>query len=191
MKKKKKEKKLDYFIIIMTGAMLLLLIGWIIKDFKPKNDTKETPIIEKYDVDDFTKIDLKKALELIKENKLSFIYIGYEGCNACDKFVPHLAKISQSYDMTVYYINIKEIDTNSKDWKKFTDKITKKITLNTQIDEERKSETKTIGKFLYENNYTPTFVVMKANKCIDGSVGGMINQNLINFLDKVGFKKSS
>ncbi len=188
---KKKKAKGDLFLIIMTAAMFLLLAIWIIKDLKPSKIEETAPITEAYSVNDFKKTDLKEILNLIKGDNLTFVYIGYEGCDACDKFVPKLAKVTQNYDMEVYYLDIKSVDKKSQEWKTFTNKLSKKVSIATKSDEETSSETKTIGKFLYENGYTPTFVVLKSNKFINGNIGGMDVEKLHSFLNDAGYEKNS
>ncbi len=190
-KNKQSEVKLDKFIVFMTIALFILLIVWIIKDNKKPDVDSQPDAVEKAGIKSFNKIDLKEALNAIKNDELTFIYIGYEGCAPCDAFAPILATISKGYDMKVNYMDIHEIDKDSKEWKTFTDKLNKTVDLSTKSNDKTKKETKTIGKFLYENGYTPTLVVLKSNKIVDGHVGGFSADNLKTFLDDAGFEKNS
>ena len=188
-KKKKTNKKIfDRFIVFMSAALLVFLIIWIITDNK-KDSSKETDVTAPKSVLDFNAITVSEALELIKSKDLTFIYIGYEGCIPCDNFVPTLAETADYYDMTVYYIDRKSIDMKSKDWKKFTDKLTKEVSLSIKQTGKSKETTKTIGAFLYDEGYTPTFVVLKDNKLVDGNIGAMNSAKLQIFLTKAGFKE--
>ena len=193
MKKKRQspKSKVDIFLVIMTIATVLLLVIWIIKDLNPQDNIEETTVIEQYGIDDFKKSTLADIQQLIKKDSLSFIYIGYKGCGACDDFASTLSRVSQRYNMDVYYLDIKEIDKSSKEWKTFTEKLTKKVSISTKEDEKTYTHTKTIGKFLYENGYTPSFVVFKSNKFINGNIGGMEVEKLYEFLEEAGFEKNS
>ena len=189
-KKKKKNNNKDKFIIFMTIALVLLLIIWIISDNR-KIDNKKTTPIEQKTTEFFNKVSVSDALKIINEDKLTFIYIGYEGCSACYSFVPRLSDVATEYNITVNYIDYKEIDKSSNDWKVFTSKFTKEQTINIQKDDDISTTTKKIGDFLYEDGYTPTFAVFKSGKMIDGNVGGKKRPDLRTFLNEAGYTKNS
>ena len=196
MKKQMKTKKtIDnsnrVFIIFMTIAMIVLLIAWIVKDPNMFKKGKETGVTEKPSYNKLNEISVSDALELIESDALTFIYIGYEGCASCDKFTPNLVEISSKYDMKVYYINIKKVDIKSKEWASFTKLLTEKVTLELTVDGKSVKKTKTIGKFLKEDGYTPSFVVLRSNKYVSGHIGALYKEKLETFLDKSGFAKNS
>ena len=187
--KKEKRIHIDIFTIFMSISLVLLLVVWIIKD-NPKQ--KKVEILENTNiktVSEFEKKTLKDVNEIIKSKELVFVYLGYEGCGSCDKFVPTLDEVADDYNIKVLYIDTKLLDKNSKEWSAFTAKLTKKITLNLKINGEAKKITKTIGKFLADDGYTPTFVVFKDNKIIDGNIGGLSKDKLSEFLENAGYKK--
>ena len=192
-KKKSKKKTIDesnkVFIIIMTIALLALLVIWIVKDANIAKDGKETPVTEKADYSIFSKTTVSSALKMAKEKTPTFIYFGYEGCEACDSFTSTLKTINDEYDIKMYYINTKSLDRNSSDWKKLTNMFTKEVKLNLKKDGVNLEQTKTIGKFLYEDGYTPTFVVVKEGKLVNGNIGKMTQESLEEFLDNAGFSK--
>ena len=184
MKNQKIKNKTDFFIICMTIAMIMLLIVWVIKD-STKEKVTELEIIEQLGLETFNKHNLDEIIEIIKNEKLTYVYIGYKGCGSCDKFVPILASVSKDYNLNINYLDMKEIDKASKQWKNFTNMITKEITLTVQNEGEKESQTKTIGKFLYEKGYTPTLLVFKDNKFVDGNMGAMNEAKLQKFLETV------
>ena len=191
MAKKKRKKQIDdsnkVFIIFVTIALVVLLVVWVVKDNKNVGSSEETPVTIPASVNSFTKVSLSQLLNIINDDKLTFVYLGYEGCRACDKFVPTLVTVKDEFDMEVYYINTKELDRNSSEWKKFTNLLTKEVTLDLKKDGSNKKYTKTIGKFLYEEGYTPTFVVLKKGKIIDGNIGAMKYEDLKEFIGNAGF----
>ena len=186
-KKKNNVKKSDKFIIFMTIAFVLLLVVWIIKDNYHPKDKGGTPVTEINYLDGFVKVNLTEILEQITKDDLSFIYLGYEGCDACNAFAPILAGVTEEKNIKVFYIDTKNIDRSSKEWTKFTDKLTKKVELSIKDGEKTTTEKKTIGKFLYDNGYTPTFLVFKKGKFIDGNIGGMSSEDLKAFLESAGY----
>ena len=188
-KKKESNNENKLFIIFMTIALVVLLVVWIIKDTDFIKFAKETAVTKSNKETPLTKVTLLKALELIKEDKLVFIYLGYDGCSYCNKFTPSLKQTVSKYDMKLYYIDIKENDLKSKDWEKFTGKLNKKFTLNLEIDGKKVKQTKKIGEFLKEKGYTPSFVVFKNNKLVDGYIGALYKEKLEEFLDNAGFTK--
>ena len=192
-KKKRNKKTMDSsnktFIIFMTIALVVLLVVWIVKDTNIFKFNKETGVTEVDYNKKLNEVSLSDALELIQSDKLVFIYIGYEGCSSCDKFTPNLIEIANNYDMKVYYIDIKKVDLDSKEWTTFTNKLTKKITLNIKENGKTKKKTKKIGEFLKNEGYTPSFVVLKNNKFVDGYIGALYKEKLEDFLDNAGFKQ--
>ena len=188
-KSKKNKNKTDRFILFMTIACIILLIVWVVKDNYHPKDREVTPVIEESYYESFDKITVANANKMIMEDELTFIYFGYQGCNACDIFAPILKTVTDEYDMKVKFINTKEIDRKSKEWKKLTDKMTKKQKISTKNDDTVKNENKTIGDFLYENGYTPTVVIFKNNKLVDGHVGGLNSVDLIKMIESAGFNQ--
>lgn len=190
-KKKKKNNNKDKFIIFMTIALVLLLVIWIISDNRKIGNSKRTTQTEEKTTESFNKVTVSDAIELINKDELTFIYIGYEGCSACSSFVPKLSDVAEEYDITVNYLNYKEIDKSSNDWKTFTSKFTKEQIINIQKDDDISTTTKMIGDFLYEDGYTPTFAIFKSGKMIDGNVGGKKRPELRTILNDAGYTKNS
>lgn len=194
-KKKKKNNKtkhsVDRFVLIMTIALVGLLVLWVIKDNKQMSDDKKVEQTYESTTKDFTKIGINSGIELISSEKLSFIYIGYEGCSACESFVPRLAEVAKDYDMEVYYINFKEIDRDKSNWKDFTNKFTIKQKINIQEDDNAVSSEKTIGEYLYNEGYTPTIAIFKSNKMVDGHIGKLTRSEIREMLNNAGFKENS
>lgn len=188
-KSKKKQKNKDYFLIFVFIALVVLLVLWVIKDNKKINSNEKTSVTEENITNIFDSINVEKALELIKSDELSFIYIGYEGCSACESFVPKLNDVKDEFKISVNYLNYKKIDKESNEWKSFTSKLTKKQTITIKNEDTTETKSKTIGEFLYNEGYTPTFIVFKSGKMLDGNIGGMTRKELREFLTNVGYEQ--
>ncbi len=188
MKTKKKKIKTDRFIIFMTVACLALLITWVIVDNKKIANDKDTQTPEISSID-FHEVSLEEALKIINSGELSLIYIGYEGCAPCDRFAPRLDDVAKEYNIRVNYLNYKDIEKTSKDWEDFTKKFTKQQTINIKNEEDISSNTKTIGRFLFEDGYTPTFAIFKHSEMIDGNIGGKKRAELRELLENAGYEK--
>lgn len=187
---KKQKPKIDKFLILIGVLLIVLLIVSMIKDNKNLKDNEETKVVEEIKTTEaFKKISLSEGLEIIKSDKLSFVYIGYEGCDACENFVPKLVDVSKEYGIEVNYLNFKELDKKSKEWSIFTKKLTKKQKIQIKTSEE--AVTKTIGNFLKDEGYTPTFVIFKNGKMVDGNIGGLSRANLRLFLENSGYSKKA
>ncbi|MBQ4583671.1 MAG: thioredoxin family protein [Bacilli bacterium] len=188
-KKKIQAKKVDKFLIVIGILLVILLIISLIKDNKELKDNKSTELKEEIKTTEaFNKSTLSEVLELIKSEEITFIYIGYEGCEPCELFVPKLVDVSKEYGIEVNYLNFKELDKKSKEWSTFTKKLTKKQEIEIKGKD---AVTKTIGAFLKDEGYTPTFVIFKDGKLIDGYIGGLSRAELRTFLDEAGYSKKA
>ena len=186
---KKQNKKTDKFLIVIGILLVILLIISMVKDNKEMKDNKQTELIEEVKTTEaFTKTTLSEVLETIKKEELSLVYIGYEGCEPCELFVPKLIDVSKEYGIEVNYLNFKELDKKSKEWSTFTKKLTKKQEIEIKGKD---AVTKTIGAFLKDEGYTPTFVIFKDGKLIDGYIGGLSRAELRTFLDEAGYSKKA
>ena len=194
MSKNKSKKRVNSdsnkaFLIIMTIALVLLLGVWIVKDGSLFNKKKETDVTGSANYNSFKTVTISKVLDLIKGKEPVFIYFGYKGCNACDKFTPILTDLLDEYDFDVYFLNIKELDSKSSEWKDFTKKLTKKLTIVIKKDGQNIQYNKKMGDFLYDNGYTPSFAVFKDGKFVDGNIGILQIDDLKEFLNNAGFSK--
>lgn len=94
------------------------------------------PTIEDYqaEVKVFEKVTPAQAEELLEENTGQIVYIGFESCPYCRKFVHKLSPLAEEKELDVYYIDAKDAE--------HTEEI---------ADFREKYEIKTVPGFLYSS----------------------------------------
>ena len=190
MKKKSKNKsnkKTDKFIAFVTIALVVLLIVWVIKDNIMIK--KNSEIVSPYA--DFNEITVKSAIDKIDQTGLTLVYVGYDGCSACEDFVVKLASLAKDYDVVVYYVDYKSADKESDEWKTFTSKLDLSTSITIEKDGEEKTETKAIGEFLEEKGYTPVLAIFDSGRMVNGSIGNIDEDSLETKLESAGYVKNS
>lgn len=70
-------------------------------------EEEKKALIKRYEenVSSFKEIHPKKADELLEEKSGKIVYIGFNKCPFCQKFVDKLGPLAKEKDLTVYYVD--------------------------------------------------------------------------------------
>ncbi len=182
-----KLRNLTFIVILGFVITFALIIGLYVKDGKSTrdadtdntNNTSETT--EEYDVSKMNEVSVEEAVDLFDKDGLSVLYIGRKNCAHCVETVPVLNEVQKELNYTTQYLDLgklmtenyvynKETEKTELDWsgvqkdiKPLTDLITVKGTANGNEGK--------IGDLFYEGGYTPTIVIIKDGKAVDGFIG--------------------
>lgn len=169
-----KIRNLTYIVILGFVVLGLLIIGLYFKDGKTSSNSDGTTTsggsttTTEYDVSKMNKVDIEGALALFKEKGTHVLYIGRSTCSVCVTTVPVLNKVQDELKYTTNYLEIEV--TNAKpwtEWQKELKDLTDKFTPETKVN----NEEGTIGELFYSKGYTPTIVIIKDGKVVDGFIG--------------------
>ncbi len=122
----------------------------------PNNDSEYDQIIKNFET-----VTAEEALDLYDRQGTYVLYIGRKGCSHCEKMVPSLKELQDELGYKTYYYELTE--SFREDAKDLAEKFTLKLKVNGEED--------TIGNLLIENGYTPTVVIIKDGKTVDGFIG--------------------
>lgn len=168
-------KKLTYIVIVGFAITILLLIGLYFKEESSttsNNDTSTTTNnTNTYDVSKMNKVSVAEAKALFDKKGLQVLYIGRENCSACVKTVPVLNKVQEELKYTTNYLDLQTISNWKSDLKELSELFTAKTTVTTTINGELKTLNDTIGNIFLEYGFTPTIVIIKDGKAVDGFIG--------------------
>lgn len=120
---------------------------------------------------DLTFINYDEYKELIKSNEANIVVVGQTGCSYCTSAKPVLNKIAKKYDITINYLNIRDMDEDT--YNEFKENLGKY-----GYDEESYVQEGSIG--------TPTTLIFKEEKVIDYIAGSVANVKYVNLFKKVG-----
>ena len=182
-----KLRNLTFIVIFGFVITLALIIGLYVKDGKTDRGTTDTTgnnttdTSENYDVSKMNEVSVSEAVKLFDEKGTSILYIGRSNCSHCVETVPVLNEVQKELNYTTQYLDLgklmtenyvynKETEKTELDWsgvqkdiKPLTDLITVKGTANGNEGK--------IGDLFYEGGYTPTIVIIKDGKAVDGFIG--------------------
>lgn len=160
--------KILIVIAVINTILLLIAIG---EDGSTKKTATNTTTQEQesteYDVSGLDAIDANAFLSLFSDKKsgTNIIYLGREGCSYCTAFLPHLKQAQSDLNFTAKYLDI------------------------SAVSEEDANKITALNDFLSTNyGYTPIVIVTKDGKYVDGSVGYLEYDELVDFLNKSGVK---
>ncbi len=160
--------------IAIIAVVIISLVIAIIIAFTDR--TKEE---EKLDTSLFNVLTTREAIEMMEKNtsqKAKFFYIGREDCSACKEFNPYIRYSLGLAKYEIFYIELNRI----KDDEEAYNTLVKKLSEYEYVYE---GETKTFDNYL---GYTPMLFIVKNNKLIYGSIGGMKSQELADLVTKYG-----
>lgn len=171
--------------IILICILILIVVGvlasTIYNSSKIKN--KETNMgVETMELRDFIEVDLDEVMEMINAKKGFVLYVGYTGCQACEKYSPILKRVQSQNEVDTYYLDYKSIDKKSKEWKTLTNKIDVEQKLTISKDGEKVTIDDKIGNIMKEHGYTPVTIVFENGKCVNAHIGSMSSSQVTNFL---------
>lgn len=168
-----KLRNLTYITVLGFIILGLLIIGLYFKDGKtttggstttPGGNTGTT----EYDVSKMTKVDIDGALALFDKKGTHVLYIGRSTCSVCVSTVPVLNKVQEELNYKTNYLEVEVSKAKPwTDWQKELKDLTDKFTPQTKVN----SDEGTIGELFYEHGYTPTTVIIKNGKVVDGFIG--------------------
>ena len=86
-------------------------------------EEEKKELINNYEdnVSSFKKIHPEKADELLEEKSGQIVYIGFNKCPFCQKFVAKLGPLAEKKDLTVYYVDRRDSE-NEKAVEEFREK---------------------------------------------------------------------
>lgn len=169
-----KIKNLTYIVLMGFLVVGILVIGLYFKSDN-KNDNYGTTNnnstttnngsdnTTSYDVSKMKAVDAKAALDLYKEKGTHVLYIGRSNCSVCVTILPLLNKLQEELNYTTNYYDLNQ----SKNWKSDMEELINKFTVNATVN----SEEGTIAKLFGDHGYTPTVIIIKDGKTVDGFIG--------------------
>ncbi len=127
------------------------------------------------------KVDVEGALDLFDDGKTHVLYIGRSTCSVCVKMVPVLNEAQSNYDYRTNYLEIGvSEDKTWSDWQKELKPLTDKMNIAATAN----GEEGTLGELFYNKGYTPTIVIIKKGKVVDGFIGYKSLDSFKAILDK-------
>lgn len=166
-------KRLTVIVTIGFVVTILLLIGLYFKDGASTNTSTNNPTTEntEYDVSKMNKVSVNEAKALFDKKGLQVLYIGRENCSACVKTVPELNQVQEELKYTTNYLDLKSLSDWKTEMKELTDLFTVKTTVKTTINGEAVTLNDEIGKIFIKYGFTPTIIIIKDGKMVDGFIG--------------------
>lgn len=183
--KSKLVKKTDYkkeILILLTFFVIVGVIISTIVNSSNISDKKEQNGIETMELRDFIEIDIDNVIEKINNNETFVLYVGYPGCQACEKYNPILKRVQTQNENDTFYLDYKLINKKSKNWTKLTSSINIKQKLIISEDEKEKTIDDTIGNIMKKYGYTPVTIYFVDGKCVNAHIGSMSSSEIESFL---------
>lgn len=173
---KDKIRNLTYVLIVGFTITTILLIGLYFKKDVKKDTTSTTTVTDNgdstsgdssipdtYDVSKMKSVTIKEAEDLFSKKGTYILYIGREGCSYCRKTVPVLNEVQEELGYTTYYFDISTTSNYKTELKTLASKFTFETTANGTKGE--------LGELFISKGWTPTIVVIKDGKNVDGFFG--------------------
>ena len=135
-----------------------------------------------YDVSMMEKASIKDILKMFDDKSTKVIYVGRSTCGACVAFLPVLVQAQNDYNYKTVYLNSDTISSSSEGYSDFIKKLDKQYTMNVN----GQNVTDEFGTFF---GYTPTVIIIKNGKMLDGTIGSDSYANFSAFLEKNGITK--
>ncbi len=187
MKEKDFQKKVLTCLYIIIALICLNIIVVLCKGHvtfssnSTSNDTEETAT--EYDVSMMETVDLNTMLnDVFKREDIQVVYMGRKTCSHCVSFLPSLQKAQEELGYKTVYLDIETVDTSSSEFEEFKNKLDMQYTM-TENGEEK---TDTYGSFY---GYTPAVFLYQNGKMVDGKIGGLDYDKLIDWLKDNGIGK--
>ncbi len=167
-----KIKNLTYIVLIGFLVLGILVIGLYFKGdnnnsssngSNPTSSGSSDNSTVSYDVSKMKAVNVSEALALFNEKGTHILYIGRSNCSVCVSLVPLLNKLQEELNYTTNYYNLLQTSNWKTDMKELISKFTVETTVN--------GETDTITKLFGDHGYTPTVVIIKDGKVVDGFIG--------------------
>ncbi len=133
------------------------------------------PDVERVDTSMFQVVTVKEALELFEKDTANLLVISTSTCSATINYVPSL-QIGQAKDSyNTYYLDLDEVNADSKEFKELLDKLDIEYNLNGKV-----------AKFSEFMGATPMNVIIKNKKMVHGYIGSMDTATLHTYTSLYG-----
>lgn len=146
-------------LVVVNISITLVLLG----DTGTTDSGEDLP---EYDVSTFTEITAEDYVNLFKSDEFALVYIGREDCGYCRYFIPVLKEAQETYDFTVYYLDMNKLSQET-------------FTMLQNLDPEIKEN---LGQ-------TPYTIISKNGKIVDSFLGYGEISKFGPFLETNGIKK--
>lgn len=150
-------------------VLLATLVVFLIIKFFPREEESN------YDTSMFNVVELANADDLFTDNVDKVLFIGREGCSACEYFLPILQISMAKYHFYVSYLDVNSIDYESEDYQEFIKHLDYTYTLQGNTD-----------KFSAFMGTTPMFIIIKNNKMVYGYIGTMSEATIEAMISQYG-----
>lgn len=135
-----------------------------------------------YDVSMMKEVDISDVLDMFKDTKGTYVlYIGRSDCSACITYLPSLQQAQANLGYTTQYLDLNKLDTKSSNYESLVSKLTLKYTMTISGTE----QTETFGKWM---GYTPMTIIIKNGKMVDGEIGAITYDTLVDMLKENGIE---
>jgi len=96
-------------IWIIFMFILIVILSFMISEYKRREEIKKYYSIDVLDTSKYNKITTDDFMELVSKNELSFVYIGKNNCDNCQKQSEVLNELIKEYNIKVNYLSIVKI----------------------------------------------------------------------------------
>ena len=96
-------------IWIIFMFILIVILSFMISEYKRREEIKKYYSIDVLDTSKYNKITTDEFMELVSKNELSFVYIGKNNCDNCQKQSEVLNELIKEYNIKVNYLSIVKI----------------------------------------------------------------------------------
>ncbi len=194
-------KNLTLIVLIGFIVIALLQIGLY---FRPAsnasstntNDNTDTTATDNYNelAKNFTNVSIDEAVKLFDEKGTHVLYIGRSSCGVCQSIISSLVEVQNELNYKTYYYDLgvpmEENQIYSEEYQQMItnwpaiQKIIKPLTDLVTFETEANGVTDTCGKLFYDNGYTPTVIIIKDGKAVDGFIGGHSKDQITELVKK-------
>lgn len=94
-------KKISLLLVLIV--IVSLFVACTPEKSEPEGPAESANIDYATVVKDFREVSITEAREEAEKGEEFYLYIGYEGCPYCEKFVPVLAEAMKKHDLTILY----------------------------------------------------------------------------------------
>lgn len=166
-----KIKNLTFITVLGFVLLGVLIIGLYFKGDSKKNTTNtnnsgtQSSAELEYDkvAANFKSVTAAQALDLFNQKGTYVLYIGRNDCSVCQSYVSVLKEVQDDLNIKANYYDLNTAKNFKTELKDLSAKFTVKTTANNEKD--------TIGNLFIKYGYTPTTVIIKDGKCVDGFIG--------------------
>ncbi len=129
-----KEKERAYCFLFVAALILLFFGDQIMMQFIKEEPNANNQFFgetgeKNYQIDFLEPKTLEEINELLNENQTFYILSSRSNCDMCDKFLPTVKELKETYPINIYYINREQVKEEDQSFQEFIKK-------NTEIQKE-------------------------------------------------------